>query len=187
MPRDKEGGDSGPALVLFAYGLFIMISGAIAFNEAEMSDAALSAIFVGNGGAVVAFGCAAAVREHGNLVKGGPGWSEYMFGIHAGLALPVLYSAISIWRGVVAAAVPGKEFIVKYMAANVVAGVAVVGLLMRYRGSAAVPPAASDEAVEAMADAIKRATAAVEDSDGRKKKAGGKKKKTAGTAKAKTT
>jgi hypothetical protein len=186
MPRDKTDGDSGPALVLFAYGLTIMTVGAVAFNEAELSNGALSAIFVGNGGAVIAFGCAAAVREHGKLRKGDPGWREYMLGIHAGLVLPALYSVICVWRGVLASRNPEKDYIVKYMALNVFAGILAVSLLLRYRvkgpGGASVETTATD--VMAMASAIERAQAA----SGKKGKvAFGKKGKVKGKSKTKTT
>lgn len=178
MPRDKAEGDSGPSLVLFAYGLFIMLVGAVAFNEAEISDAALSAIFVGNGGAVFAFGCAAAVREHGVVKKGDDGWREYMLGIHFGLLVPVLYSALSVWRAVVAAKDPEKGFIVKFMVLNVIAGVVTLGMLLRYRGQAGKGGVVIKDNVNIMAKAIKAAEEKAAVAGGGKKGGGkeGKKK-----------
>jgi hypothetical protein len=161
MPRDAVGGDSGPSFALFAYGLAIMMVGAVAFNEAHLSSAALSAIVVGNGGAVLAFACAAAVRDHGKVGRGDPGWREYMLGIHAGLAVPTLYSAMCVWRMTVAWENPDKHYVLKYMAVNVLAGLLCVVALLRFRTvegrrAGATEVAAMAEAIQKAADAASR-------------------------------
>lgn len=133
MPRDRDFGDPGPSLALFLYGLMTMMLGAVAYNEEVMSDASLAAIFVGNGSAVFMFGCAAAVRDHGRLVAGDAGWREYMLGLHVGVVVPVLYTALCGWRIRGAWGVEGKGLVVWLMGANAVGGIAVFAYLVRMR------------------------------------------------------
>lgn len=135
MPRDRDFGDPGPSLALFLYGLMTMMLGAVAYNEDVMSDAALAAIFVGNGSAVLMFGCAAALRDHGRLAAGDAGWREYVLGLHVGIVLPVLYTALCAWRIREAWGVEGKALVVWLMGANALGGIGVFGYLARMRGA----------------------------------------------------
>lgn len=168
-PAPPPAGDSGPSLLLFGHGLFVMLSGAAAFSDAAESPAALSAIFVSNGAAVLCFGAAAAVRSHGTPDGGG---RELALGMRAGLAVPAAYAALCARRATAAAAA-GMELVAAVMVVNAVFGVAVVLRMIKYQAD--VPQPVEEEAVEAMADAIRRASGAA--AGAQKKPSAGKKKK----------
>lgn len=86
-----------PAEILTLYGLVLMVCGALAYQESGMMKSAMSALYVGNGGAVVSFLLAAGVRNT-KLKKGDAGYKIMMVCIHLAVVFPLFLGGAVGWR-----------------------------------------------------------------------------------------
>lgn len=99
-----------PAEMLTIHGLVLMICGALAYQESGFAQSAMSAIYVGNGGAVVSFLLAAGMRNT-KLKKGESGYKMMMICVHLAVVYPIILGAAVGWRLSLAWNNPDKAYL----------------------------------------------------------------------------
>lgn len=107
-----------PAEVLTLHGLVLMICGALAYQESGFAKSAMSAMYVGNGGAVVSILLATGVRNT-KLKKGEPGYKMMMICVHLAVVYPIILGAAVAWRLWLAWNVPEKAYLKPFFSAIV--------------------------------------------------------------------
>lgn len=108
------------AELLTILALTLMICGAMAYQQSGMIKSALSAIYVGNGGAVVSFLLAAGARNT-TLKKGDSGYKIMMICVHLAIIWPLVMATAVGWRLWLAWNVPEKQYLKVYFSVIVVA------------------------------------------------------------------
>lgn len=101
------------AEMLTIYGLTLMICGALAYQSSGLASNALSAIFMGNGGAVVSFLLAAGTRDLA-LKKGERGYKTMMIAVHLAFIFPLLFGGVIAWRLFLAWNIAHKSYLKPY-------------------------------------------------------------------------
>lgn len=99
-----------PAEILTLHALVLMICGALAFFESGMVESARSAMYVGNGGAVISFLLAAGVRDM-KLKKGDSGYKLMMICVHLAIVYPIILGGAVGWRLSLAWNNPAKAYL----------------------------------------------------------------------------
>lgn len=107
-----------PAEVLTIHGLVLMICGALAYQESGFAKSATSAIYVGNGGAVVSFLLAAGMRNT-KLKKDESGYKVMMICVHLAVVYPIILGSAVGWRLWLAWNVPEKSYLKPFFSAIV--------------------------------------------------------------------
>lgn len=109
----------------------------------------MTALYVGNGAAVITFLTAAAVGSK-KIKKGEPGYRLMMAGVHWALVYPLVLAAALSWRLYKAWGNPAKAYLVPYFVTMIVASVAVVvGIaLQKPKRNVAQADAATEERAE---------------------------------------
>lgn len=107
-----------PAEMLMIHGLMLMVCGALAFQASGFQRHAMSAIYVGNGGAVVSFLLAVGMRDT-TLKKGEAGYKTMMACVHLAVVYPLVIAVAVGWRLSKAWGVPEKAYLKPYFGAIV--------------------------------------------------------------------
>ena len=102
-----------PSEMLMIHGLVLMVCGALAFQASGFQEKALSAIYVGNGGAVVSFLLAVGMRDT-TLKKGQEGYKVMMASVHLAVVYPMLIGGAVAWRLSKAWDNPDKAYLKPY-------------------------------------------------------------------------
>ncbi|CAN8069765.1 unnamed protein product [Agarophyton chilense] len=110
------------------YGLVLMVCGALAFHDSGLAKTASSAIYMGNGGAVISFLLAAGSRNL-ELRKGEKGYKIMMISIHLAFIFPLLFGGIIGWRLWLAWNVPHKAYLKPYFSVIVAMSLLTAGLV----------------------------------------------------------
>eukprot|EP00177_Eucheuma_denticulatum_P007048 GFKZ01012827.1.p1 GENE.GFKZ01012827.1~~GFKZ01012827.1.p1 ORF type:complete len:172 (-),score=18.75 GFKZ01012827.1:881-1396(-) len=131
-----------PAEVLSLLGLTLMVCGALAFNESGLQKSAISAIYVGNGGAVVCFMLAAGCRDT-TLKKGDSGYKIMMICVHLAIVWPIILGSAVGWRLWLAWNNPAKAYLKLYF------GIIVAACVLTTAAMVALKPKKKEEGAPA--------------------------------------
>lgn len=111
-----------PAESLAFYGLVLMMCGALAFQAAGAKKSAMSALYVGNGGALLCFALAGGI---GSVMpkKGEKGFKLSMACVHIAIIYPMLIAGALSWRLSKSWNVAEKQYIIPYFSVMIVASI----------------------------------------------------------------
>lgn len=121
-----------PVEMLTLYGLTLMVCGALAFQESGLKPEARSAIYVGNGGALISFLTAAGVRNL-KLKKGEPGYMLMMIAVHWAVVFPLIIATALGVRLTLAWNVPAKAYLKPYFSIMIAMSLATSAVLVMSR------------------------------------------------------
>lgn len=110
------------------YGLSLMICGALAFQDSGLAKNAMSAIYMGNGGAVISFLLAAGSKDL-TLKKGEKGYKLMMISIHLAFIFPLLFGGVVGWRLWKAWNIPHKAYLKPYFSIIVAMSLLTAGVI----------------------------------------------------------
>ena len=116
--------------MMAVYGLSLMFCGALAYQASGMQSKAMSSIYMGNGGAVLAFLLGFGVRNT-DIKKGEPGFAMMMISIHLAFIFPLLFGGVVAWRLRLLWDVPAKAYLKPYL--TVIIGMSLLTAAVIYR------------------------------------------------------
>lgn len=105
-----------------------MICGALAFQDSNQAKNAMSAIYMGNGGAVICFLLAAGSRDP-TVKKGEKGYKLMMISVHLAFIFPLLFGGVVGWRLWKAWNIPHKAYLKPYFSIIVAMSLLTAGVI----------------------------------------------------------
>lgn len=116
-PDNAIARNTSPSEVLLLYGLLMMIIGALAFQASGYERKAKSALYMGNGSALLSFLLAIGVRNYGKIDKHQPGFKLVMASVHLALIKTLVLCGVVGWRLSLAWNNPAKAYLAPYLVA----------------------------------------------------------------------